>query len=247
MNFAPPTIALFKAQFPRDFIYGSGTNTVQNSDIQSAINEGQTLFNASLWNNIIPNFSASVFGDTTIGSETIINLSSVTGLAHGQAISGPGIPSGATITFVGASSIIISANATATATQVALTIGGTSGYTMSEAQIAYCYLTAHLMVLSIQNAGGLGAPQSSQGPGSSGGGIVQTKSVGSVSIGYVFPDFVTKSPTLSQYMRTGYGQKYLQMLAPRIPGRRVFIVGGEPTVANPANGGFPIGGATTVS
>lgn len=157
INFIPPTIAQFQSQFPRDWPYGSGTDTVQNSDIQAAINEGQSLFNPGLFSNT---------------------------------------PS--------------------------------TGYTISEAQIAFCYLAAHLMVLSLQNSGGLGAPLSYQGQGSSGGGVVETKTVDSVSVGYAVPDFVRKSPTLSQYMRTGYGQKYLQMVAPKIPGRRVMVVGGEP-------------------
>lgn len=234
MSFAPPTVAQFQAQFPRDFPYGPGTDKVTNADIQAAINEGYGLFNPSLWDNGIPSFSAVVTGDTVISTNLVSNLSSVTGLAPGQSITGAGIPASTTITFVGTNSIQISNNATATATAVQLTIGGTSGYTASEAMIAYNYLTAHLMVLSLQNAGGLGVPSSFQGPNSTGGGVVQSKSVGSVSVSYAFPDYVINSPTLSQYLRTGYGQKYLQMLTPKMAGRRVKVVGGEPTVVNPA-------------
>jgi|ERR1035437_3705178 hypothetical protein len=233
--FTPPTIAQFKAQFPRDWPYGAGPETVTNGDIQNAINEGYGLFNGSLWNTSIPLFAASILGDTTLGLDTIANVSSVYGLLPTQAISGPGIPALATITLVGANSIVISAPATASALQVALQVGGASGYTVSEATIAYCYLSAHLMVLSLQASGGLGAPNSFQGAGSSGGGIVASKSVDSVSLSYTLPDFVTKSPALAQYMRTAYGQKYLQMLAPKIPGRRVSIVGGERTVGVPTN------------
>lgn len=225
--FIPPTIAQFQAQFPRDWPYGSGPEKVQNSDIQNAINEAFGLFNPSIWNNTIPSFSATITGDTTASSTTIANLSSVTGLRPGQAVSGSGIPGGATIDLVGASSIVLTAAATLTATGVSLTVGGSSGYTVSEATIAYCYLTAHLMVLSLQNSGGLGAPLSYEGAGSSGGGIVQAKTVGSVSLTYALPDFVSKSPTLAQYMRTGYGQKYLQMVAPKIPGRRVVVMQNE--------------------
>ena len=236
MSFAPPTIAQFQAQFPRDFKYGPGTDTVNPADIQSAINEGQGLFNPCLWNNSIPSFSAVITGNTVLNSNLVSNTSTVTGLSPGQAITGAGIPSATTITFVGASSIQLSANATATATLVQLTVGGVSGYSVSEAQLAYCYLTAHLLVLSLQNSGGPGAPLSYMGPGSSGGGVVQSKSVDGVSISYGLPDRVVNSPTLSQYLRTGYGQKYLQMLAPKIPGRRVSVVMGELT---PYTVGFP--------
>jgi|SRR5579864_1783524 len=230
MSFQPPTIAQFKAQFPRDFKYGSGFDTVQDVDIQAALNIGQGLFNPSLFSTNIPSFSTLITGDTTSGSATIINLSSVTGLQPGQNISGVGIPASTTILLVGLTSIVISANATATATGVQLTIGGVSGFSVSEAQIAYSYLTAHFLVLSLQNSGGLGAVLSYQGPASSGGGIVQTKSIDGVSIGYAFPDYVINSPTLSQYLRTGYGQIYLQMATPKLPGRRVMVVGGEPTI-----------------
>ena len=104
-----------------------------------------------------------------------------------------------------------------------------AGYVNSEANIAYFYLSAHLLTLSLQNSGGLGAPGLSQGALSSGGGVVSSKTVGSVTVNYQLPEFVTKSPTLSQFMRTGFGQKYVQMLAPKIPGARVQVVGDEPT------------------
>lgn len=240
--FNPPTIAQFQAQFPRDWPYGPGTDKVTPGDIQNAINQAYGLFNPSLWNSTIPSFSATIKGDTTINSPTIANLTSVSGLLPGQTVAGAGIPVASTILLVGASSIVISANATATTAQVILTVGGTSGYTVSEAIIAYCLLSAHLLVLSLQNAGGLSAPSSFQGPGSSGGGVVASKTVGSVSVTYALPDFVTKSPSLSQYMRTGYGQQYLQLLAPKLPGRRVVVVGGEPTPFSgvPGNLGAPI-------
>lgn len=235
MTFTPPTIAQFKAQFPRDWPYGSGTDKVQDADIQNATNEGQGLFNPVLWNNTIPSFAATIKGDTAITSATIANLSSVTGLAPGQSVAGAGIPLGATILLVGANSLVLSAPATATAVGVTLTVGGASGYSASEAMIAYNYLTAHLMVLSIQNSGGLSAPGSYQGVGSSGGGTVESKTVGSVSLSYTIPDSIKNSATLAQYMRTGYGQKYLEMLAPKLAGRRTYVVVNERTPFAPFN------------
>lgn len=296
MSFTPPTIGQFQAQFPRDWPYGSGLDKVTNQDIQNAINEGQGLFNPDLWDNSTPlpasgltgsivqgsmviqglastsgifpgmqvsgsgipggatvtfvggttiqisaaatqtlnfvalNFSLAITGNTQLGSNMVTGLSSVAGLAAGQLISGAGIPAGAQIQLVGTSSIQISGAATANGSGIALTVVPGSGYTVTEATIAYSYLTAHLLVLSLQNAGGLGAPSPGQGAASSGGGIVQSKAVGQVSLQYALPPTVLNSPALAQYLRTGYGQKYLQMLAPKLPGRRVMVVAGERTI-----------------
>jgi hypothetical protein len=54
-------------------------------------------------------------GTTTAGSNVITGVTSVTGLIVGNAISGTGIPSTATITAIGTNTITISANATSTA------------------------------------------------------------------------------------------------------------------------------------
>lgn len=98
--------------------------------------------------------------------------------------------------------------------------------TVDEKKVAFLLLAAHMLVLNIQAAGGLSATNMGAGAGSSGGGIIQSKSIGSISLTYVMPDFVTKSPILSQFMRTDYGQKYLQMLIPR-------LVGGGDVVSGP--------------
>jgi hypothetical protein len=64
---------------------------------------------------------ATFKGNTTSGSTTVSNVSSVANLASGQTVSGPGIPAGTTIMTVGATSITLSQAATATATGVSLT------------------------------------------------------------------------------------------------------------------------------
>lgn len=46
---AAATIAGFKAQFERDFKYGSGLDTVRDTDIQRGFNEAAALFNGALW------------------------------------------------------------------------------------------------------------------------------------------------------------------------------------------------------
>lgn len=45
----PATVAEFKDQFDRDFIYGTGLNSVRDKDITRAQTEALTLFNPCLW------------------------------------------------------------------------------------------------------------------------------------------------------------------------------------------------------
>lgn len=49
MAFTTPTIADFKAQFNREFVYGSGFDTVQDADITRGLNEAGFVFNPALW------------------------------------------------------------------------------------------------------------------------------------------------------------------------------------------------------
>lgn len=98
----------------------------------------------------------------------------------------------------------------------------------TEQNIAYLYLAAHYMTLNIQGAGGLASVNRGRGVKSSGGGTIQTKSIGSVSITYAIPDYVQNSAVLGQYMRTDFGQKYLALLAPRIVGNVAVVSGASP-------------------
>jgi hypothetical protein len=66
-------------------------------------------------------------GTTTNASTTISSLSSTTGLKVGQYISGAGIPTDTTISSIGSGSIVISNQATAAASGVALKIQKTPG------------------------------------------------------------------------------------------------------------------------
>jgi len=90
---------------------------------------------------------------------------------------------------------------------------------------AYLLLTAHILVMNLQAAGGPSARVLGKGVQSVGGGVIQSKSVGSVTVTYSIPESVQNSPVLSPYMRTEYGQRYLEMLAPRLVGN-VSVVGG---------------------
>lgn len=149
----PPTIADFKAQFDRDFTFGTGKEFVRDADITRAISEAGLLVNPALF-------------DTT------------------------------------------------TAT--------------NEGAIAYLYAAAHFLVLSIQAAGGI-SPATGHGVDSHGGGVIQSGTVGGISVAYALPESITQSPILSQFMRTDYGQKYLQFLAPKLIGNMAAISGFDDT------------------
>lgn len=45
----PADVDDFKAQFPRGFVYGTGTETVRDADITAAIGEAMMFWNPSLW------------------------------------------------------------------------------------------------------------------------------------------------------------------------------------------------------
>lgn len=57
---------------------------------------------------------AAPTGDVLTGTNTILNVSSMSGIVLGQGISGPGIPLGSVITVIAGSTLTISSNATAT-------------------------------------------------------------------------------------------------------------------------------------
>ncbi len=50
----PPSVADFKAQFRREFIYDVGLNAVEDSDISRALNEAGLMFNPCLWDSNTP-------------------------------------------------------------------------------------------------------------------------------------------------------------------------------------------------
>lgn len=87
-------------------------------------------------------------------------------------------------------------------------------------------LAAHCMVRNIQSAGGVN--QIGQGVGSAGTSPIQSKSVGPVSVAYALPDKIINNPAFSYYISTGYGQKYLMLLMPRLVGN-VALAGGGTT------------------
>lgn len=80
------------------------------------------------------------------------------------------------------------------------------GSTCDEKIIIYLHLVAFYLVLDLKNA--------STGVNSSYAGLVASKSVGSVSESYNFPQWVINSPMYSLYSQNGYGMKYLSLIIP---------------------------------
>lgn len=81
----------------------------------------------------------------------------------------------------------------------------------------FLFLAAHYLTVDFNNA--LGSNQI---------GIMTSKSVGSVSVGYSIPAWLLNNPTLSMFATTGYGVKYASLIKPYITGN-VFIVQGRIT------------------
>lgn len=60
---------------------------------------------------------------------------------------------------------------------------------------------------------------------SNGGGIVASKSVGSVSESYSIPQWMLNNPTFSMYAQNGYGRKYLSLIQPFLVGNIILSKG----------------------
>lgn len=79
-----------------------------------------------------------------------------------------------------------------------------------EEKIAFLYLTAHYLIIDIAN--------STSGLASKFQGYMSSKSVGSVSVGYTLPQWITDNPILSMLAQTGYGAKYLALMITNMVG-----------------------------
>lgn len=78
-------------------------------------------------------------------------------------------------------------------------------------QDAFMYISAHYLCLDMQMA--------KAGVNSQGSAILNSKSVGSVSVGMAIPEAYLKNPQWGYFAQTMYGQKYLSYVFPRIVGR----------------------------
>ena len=78
---------------------------------------------------------------------------------------------------------------------------------IATAKLVFLYLTAHYLTVDFNNA-----------LGNNNIGIQTSKSVGSVSVGYTIPQWLTQSAGLSMYATTGYGVKYASLIRPYLTG-----------------------------
>lgn len=86
-----------------------------------------------------------------------------------------------------------------------------------EYALAYLNLAAHFLCTSIQ--------ASSQGLSGKFEWLLNSKSVGSVSVGQSIPDSVLNDPVLSYYSKTNYGAEYLVMISPKLIGSMFAVEG----------------------
>jgi len=85
----------------------------------------------------------------------------------------------------------------------------------STAKLVFLYLVAYYLTIDFQNA------MSPMG----GGGIVQSKSVGSVSESYAIPQWMLNNPSYGMYAVNGYGRKYLSLIRPYLLGTIILSKG----------------------
>ncbi len=76
--------------------------------------------------------------------------------------------------------------------------------------LAYLYLTAHTLVMSLRN--------SNMGLNSTPEWTASSRSVGGISETYELPERFKDDPILQGYLKTGYGLKYVNMLMPYLVG-----------------------------
>lgn len=89
--------------------------------------------------------------------------------------------------------------------------------TEAQIKVGYLYVTAHFLVIDMQNA--------IEGITSKGSQIVNSRSVGSVSESYTIPERFIKDINLNPYTRTGYGLKYLSLVVSKLVGNVKAIKG----------------------
>lgn len=83
-------------------------------------------------------------------------------------------------------------------------------FTDREQKIAFLYAAAHYLVIDLKN--------SYTGLKGAFNGLLTSKSVGSVSVGYTMPSWITDNPVYSLLAQTPYGVKYLSLVLSRAIG-----------------------------
>lgn len=92
--------------------------------------------------------------------------------------------------------------------------------------VAYLYVIAHVLVVNIQNAGGLAAKPLGLGVRNVADGVMVSKGIGPANVTYqVPPDRISRSPTLLYFFQTSFGQRYIQMIANQLNGQMLIACG----------------------
>ena len=91
--------------------------------------------------------------------------------------------------------------------------------TEDEKKLAFSYLIAHYLCCDIQTA--------LQGVSSTGNYPIQSKTVGSISVGFAIPLMYLNDPFIGYLNKTGFGQKYFSLLLPRLRGKGFAIAVGR--------------------
>ena len=96
----------------------------------------------------------------------------------------------------------------------------------SQQSTAFMYFAAHILTLNIQAAGGLKAEGMLGGVLSGSDGIVESKSVGGISLSQSYPAWLKDNPALYSCLLTRWGRQYLDMLLPTLVGN-MYVVDGQ--------------------
>src|SRR3990167_319570 len=99
---------------------------------------------------------------------------------------------------------VLDADITKAINEAAFLINEALFSTQAKFTIGYLYLTAHFLVTDLRNA--------SQGITGAYNWLTASKGVGSVSEGYVIPEFLMKNPTIAMLSKTNYGARYVQII-----------------------------------
>ena len=114
-------------------------------------------------------------------------------------------------------------------------------WSVDDGKQAFLYATAHFVVARIQAAGGLNPVVTGEGVVNRSNGIVESKSVGQVSVSYTSPpERLKKMAFLLPFWETDYGKRYVMMLMPKLSGN-VGVVSG-PQDNTGASGAIPFVG-----
>ncbi|NDK07865.1 DUF4054 domain-containing protein [Candidatus Gracilibacteria bacterium] len=87
----------------------------------------------------------------------------------------------------------------------------------AEIVLAFNYITAHFLAIDIRRSG--------EGINSKGEYLANSQSVGSISESKSIPNSISENPYLNIFTTTGYGQKYIGLVLPRLIGR-ISVVSG---------------------